>query len=86
MAFKYEGFQTGDKVRAYDFEPMAGRRPRYAEGVISEVRKKGSPQHPFAHYVLIVDVDTLFDEHPRGTVYVPMGTAMDWEGRIIKVK
>lgn len=86
MTFKFEGFMVGDKVRAYDFEPMEGRKPRYVEGIISEVREKGTSEHQYSHYVIIVDVDTLFDECPRGTVYAPMETSMDFDNRIIKVR
>lgn len=93
MKYKYEGFQVGQKIRAYDFEPLAGRAHCYVEGGIVAVRRDGVPGAPYAHYVITVTkdvyagVEETYESHSRlgKMVLVPMESTMDYEGRVTEV-
>lgn len=44
MALMHEGYRVGNRIRAYDFKPMAGRPERFLEGEITaRVEKHGVP-------------------------------------------
>jgi hypothetical protein len=80
---KHEGYKVADYIRAWDFEPIGDRKPRYAEGFITEVRREGSEDMPFAHYVVSVNHDTVFMNEPREIIFVPMECLMlDWDNRV----
>jgi len=74
---KYEGLQIGQKIKAYDFEPIEGRQEHYVAGRIVDINPAGIP---YSCYVIIVEEDTdVNDDYHRldERVYVPMGTTMD---------
>lgn len=75
---KFEGFETGTRVRCYDFKPMGDRTQRYVEGEITNTLV----EHGVKFYEVNVTRDTLFPENPRDTVLVPMETSMDYDTRI----
>ena len=89
---KYEGIaKVGDKIRAYDFEPLYPRPARYIEGVVKQVIDESHPDfknlHYFAYHVTVTK-DTLGEgEHSRVNyeVLVPMETSMDYIGRIVNL-
>ena len=79
---KFEGIAVGTKIRAYDFEPMEGRRDRYVEGRIlrTETTELGAD-----FYVIECEEDSAFgpDYNRIGLeVYVPMELFMDFDGRV----
>lgn len=79
---KFEGFQTGDRIRAYDFEPCEGRRDRYIIGTILEV----DAWHLGALcYRVEVENDTTFYNNPRDVVFVPYECIFDYDGRVTPV-
>lgn len=82
---RYYGFRVGDAIKAFDFEPTPGRDDRYLIGYVTAVNPGGTAEHPFAHYVVQVAVDRLYDSPPRETALVPMQTSLDFDGRIAKV-
>lgn len=75
---KFEGFTTGQKIRAFDFEPMEGRRDRYVEGEIIEV-----VYGDFYAYRVQVEVDTMAPAGARTEVLVPFETTFDFDGRVV---
>lgn len=91
--FKFEGFRIGDTIRAQDFEPRTGRGECAVIGVIEEVSRDGCPQFPAAHYVVRAtrDVWDGQDAPAAGSrvgqsVYVPMESFLDWDGRVSIVR
>lgn len=92
MTFKFQGFVVGQVIRAQDFEPRLARAECAVECVIEAVNVEGTSRAPFAHYVTTctrdiwrgVDQDK---EHSRvgQTVYVPMESTFDWDGRVTLV-
>lgn len=74
MKKRHSGFQVGQRIKAYDFEPMPGRDERYVIGTIKEAIDDPKPGEipDYACYYVIVEEDTLFPEEPRTTVFVPM--------------
>lgn len=79
--------EIGDRIRAYDFQPIPGRVEYFIEG---EVIDKSFNQNCHC-FVVLCDVDTSDTLCENNTarkgenVYVPFGTLMDWEGRVIKI-
>lgn len=92
--FKHEGYQAGQTIKAFDFEPMADRGDCFIEGKIVQVFTEGNQRNPFAHYVVQVTRDVFEgteqqDEHTRiGKTYaIPMELSfMEYDGRISEVK
>jgi len=79
---KYEGFKIGDKIKAYDFEPMEGRDELYVIGEIVAI-----DEEMFKGYVIKPEIDTMFPEEPREEGKVPMEVMMmEYDGRIEKVE
>ena len=82
----HEGLPIGTRIRAYDFRPVAGARERYIEGEIvgtrthETMRKNG--HEPFACYVVVVQVDTLFPAGERRELLVPFETRNDYPERV----
>jgi hypothetical protein len=81
---KFEGIaQVGDTIRAYDFEPMAGRPDHYIEGVVCELTTV--KPHGYKAYDIRLTYDSM-GVRPIGTaVYVPMETGMDYDNRVEKI-
>ena len=79
--FKHQGHKVGQKIRAYDFEPISGRPDMYVEGVITHAVLDGTQDAPYAHYLISVTKDTTRGQ--RTGVYVPMEVSMfEWDGRV----
>lgn len=78
---KYEHIADGAYIRAFDFEPLEGREPRYIEGTITgRLHVQGVKV-----FQVEVKVDTAFTRvHSRVglPIYVPMETLFDYDGRI----
>ena len=87
---KYENVaEIGQKIRAYDFEPIEGREDQYIEGVVLD---KGWVAHPktsqklFKGYTIEIQADCDNDGDRIGdTGYVPFETTFDFDGRVQKV-
>ena len=93
MTLKYENTaQIGDTIKAYDHEPMEGRRDRYVEGVVIE--KGMIPYRDFgggyAAYTIRVTADATFtkpDHNRIGLeVFVPFESDMDYDGRVTVIE
>lgn len=79
---KFEGLAIGTSIRAYDFEPMEGRKDRYIDGVIIEEHNQY-----FRGYKIRVFNDSSFGNGEEGRVghiaVVPMEIAFDdYDGRV----
>jgi len=68
---------TGDKIKAFDFQPMEGRDDRYVVGTI--INKDDYS------YTIQVEKDTNAPEGYRIEVIVPFVVMCDFENRITKV-
>lgn len=79
---KYEGFATGDTIKAFDFAPRgAGVPERYIEGTITEITES----HGTKVYRVSVTKDATWPDNPRDEVFVPMETSLDYDGRVTKI-
>ena len=78
---KYSGFKLGQKIRAFDFQPMEGREDRFVEGVIVDVQY--SPYHSYQ----IEALEASSDHYSEGDrVSVPMEMSfMEYDGRVVAV-
>ncbi len=83
---KFEGIPVGTYIRAYDFEPIEGRKDCFIEGTIKSVVDKG-----FLAYAIVVeydswdeDVSDIKPEHSRVGVeyFVPLESTFDYDGRV----
>ena len=87
MTLKYENTaQIGDTIKAFDFEPMPGRRDRYVEGVVVE---KGTFGYGYKAYLIECTVDVAFaGDHNRvgEQVIVPFESDLDYDGRVSLVE
>ena len=81
---KFEGIAVGSTIKAYDFEPMEGRRNRYVTGkILDTVVKDGAK-----FYIINCETDSAFgpDHNRTGRdVFVPMEMCMDFDNRVTKV-
>lgn len=79
---KFEGINVGTKIKAYDFEPMEGRRDRYVTGeILDTVVRDGAK-----FYVVHCHKDSAFGpDHNRigRAVLVPMEMCFDYDERIV---
>lgn len=87
---KYENVaEIGEKIRAYDFQPMEGRDDQYIEGVVLDKGWVVSPnggQQLFKGYTIEIDADGDNDGDRIGeTGFVPFETTFDFDGRVQKV-
>jgi hypothetical protein len=84
--YKYEGFEVGQRIKAYDFQPIPGRDEHFIEGTIIGVCLAGeNTAVPYAHYLVVCDHDSDYDESYSRLdelIYVPMETSMDYDGRV----
>lgn len=79
--------ELGDRIRAYDFEPMPGRDDRFVEGVVID---KGYHPEGYKCYTILCDFDSSTDDATYSrvshNVYVPMGCSFfEYDTRIQKV-
>lgn len=81
--------EVGDLIRAYDFEPCKGHPDVYVVGVVREI---GWIQGAYIGYT----IDCVFDSWDRieegkdgsrvgKTVYVPVQTSLDYDGRVTRI-
>ena len=84
---KFEGLQSGTKIRSYDFRPMVGRDDSFVEGTIIDA---GSDTHGYAAYT----IECTFDSHSDDTggsrigsnIIVPMEVSTgEYDNRITVV-
>ena len=81
MTLKYEGkFEIGQTIKAYDHEPMEGRRDRFVEGIIT-----GLHFGDFYGYKIEVTKDATFINDPRTEVIVPFESSSDYDNRVTLV-
>jgi hypothetical protein len=83
--------EVGDLIKGFDFQPCPGRPDMYVVGI---VRKIGmvEPEGYFAYHI-----DCVYDSYDKEsknvclssrvgkTVFVPVQTSMDYDGRVSKV-
>ncbi len=88
MTLKYENTaQIGDTIKAYDHEPMEGRRDRYVVGKVIDKGMVGGP-FGYAAFTIRVTEDATFgkDYNRVGLeVIVPFESDMDYDGRVTLV-
>ena len=83
LKFEYDVL-IGDRIRAYDFEPMDGRVDRYVEGVV----QRTSSEYGAKCFVINCDVDSICPKGSLGSrvgeeVFVPMEVSfMEYDSRI----
>ncbi len=77
-----ESVKIGDRVRAYDFEPMPGRKEIFIEGTVFDVRT--TYEGKFFMVQCESDPTAPSEEYSRvgREVYVPMETMLDFDTRI----
>jgi len=85
MTLKYEKTaEIGDMIKAYDFQPYAGRAPSFIEGKV--VNKGYDLSVPYAAYEVVVTRDVFGGEEEQArigeTFYVPFESTMDYDGRV----
>lgn len=82
---KFESVATiGDRIRAYDFEPLHGREDSFVEGRILRT----SAEQGYKAFIIVCDFDSM--DNGKWTrvsheIAVPMGTSMDYDGRVTKI-
>lgn len=86
---KYENTaEIGDLVKAFDFEPCAGRKDMFIVGI---VREKGWIEELYKGYTIEVLYDSTVEENSKYTrvgmkVYTPFEVMMmEYDGRVTKV-
>jgi len=78
---KFEGIELGATIKAFDFEPMEGRRDRYIVGNITDTAER----HGAKFYVVECVSDSAFPEGNNRIgldIYVPMEMCMDFDERV----
>lgn len=78
---KFEGIAAvGDKIRAYDFEPLPGRPECFIEGIVLEI----GDVKPYGYKAFTVALThDSFGGRPMGTlVYVPLQVGMEYDTRV----
>lgn len=87
MEINLPAIEVGDLIRAYDFEPCPGRPDMYVVGIVKDI---GWIRNEYIGYTIDCVFDSLSKEIPKAsrvgaTVYVPVQTSMDYDGRVTKV-
>ena len=76
---KFEGFEVGQRIKAYDFKPFEGREENYVLGKIIEI----VTHYGAKCYLIAVEEDTMRKAGARTEVFVPMEVAfMEYDERI----
>ena len=74
--------EVGNKIKAYDFEPMEGRPDRFLVGVVTN---KGKTPLGFAGYTVSV-TESSIPNRVGEEMFVPFGIMFDdWDDRVSKV-
>ncbi len=90
---------VGDLIKAFDFEPCAGRPDVYVVGIVKDigfVNAWGEFSRTYDGGYMAMAIDCVYDTMPEAanvpecsrvgrTVYVPVQTSMDYDGRVTKV-
>ena len=89
MPLKFEKIaRIGEKIRAYDFEPMSHRPDSYIEGV---VESSGIVGGGYKAFTVQCTFDSTADPTEKYTrigrrVFVPMEVfMMEWDGRVVNL-
>jgi hypothetical protein len=82
---------VGDCIKAFDFEPIKGRPDCYVVGIVREI---GWIRNEYIGYT----IDCVYDSMPEAagvnsavctrvgrTVYVPVQTLLDYDGRVTRI-
>lgn len=91
MEINLPAIGIGDCIKAFDFEPCKGRPDCYVVGIVKEI---GWIRNEYIGYT----IDCVYDSMPEAanvsalecsrvgrTVYVPVQTLFDYDGRVTKV-
>ena len=82
-ALKFQGkFKEGDKIKAYDFEPMPGRPDRFIIGAVTKVDAESKSQPGALGYHVKVEKDEGSGKRIGKTMFVPYEMGMDYDDRI----
>jgi len=78
-----ESFVIGDRIKAYDFEPIPGREECFIEGTIIDTTSEPG----YLAFVVECDNDVfggsvVHDDRIGKHIFVPMETSMDYDNRI----
>ena len=72
--------EVGNKIKAYDFQPMEGRPDRFLVGIVTN---KGKTPLGFAGYTVTVTESAGYAERVGLEMFVPFGMVFDeWDGRV----
>lgn len=81
MSLKFEGVaKVGDRIKAFDHQPIEGRPEIYITGQIRETALNCGAKC----FVVVCDYDTHSDRVGQD-VYVPMETSFDFNDRVTKI-
>lgn len=80
--------EIGDLIKGFDFQPCPGRPDMYVVGIVERIGIV--PREGYLAYEIRCLFDSLDKEIPAAsrvgrTVYVPVQTSMDYDGRVSKV-
>ncbi len=82
-ALKFQGkYKEGDKIKAYDFEPMPGRPDRFIIGTVTKVDAESQSQPGALGYHVKVEKDEGSGKRMGKTMFVPYEMGMDYDDRI----
>lgn len=78
---KFGNFTVGQRIKAFDFEPMKGRCDKFVIGTIVSTQ-----EFPYAGYIVKVEEDSVFSNPSRPEVIVPMEVAfLEYDNRVTLV-
>jgi small-conductance mechanosensitive channel len=70
--------KIGDRIRAYDFEPIIGRTAYFIEGTVFDI----SMLNGVKFFFVKCDFDMDDDQRRGMTIWVPMEMMFDYDNRI----
>lgn len=79
--------KVGDRIRAYDFQPMPDRPDRFVEGIVLSTGRIPFTGHfgGFDGYEIEVTANQDGPQAYGEIVDVPHETSFDWDGRVVKL-
>lgn len=87
MPLKFEGkFVKGNRIRAYDFEPLMGRGDSYIEGIVQEEVPYPNPAG-YSYLLVAAKFRCVYGDlrETNEQIRVPLETSCDYDSRIIDV-